>query len=787
MTLCILAAQPVFATAQQKDYLVVSGRTCDDKGTKIDYATIILTPEQDSTRTYGVVSDSDGQFALSVPRGAYRLEATYIGYEKAVLDLNLQDNTELGNIEMKPSAIGIESVVVKGKFITYEADRYVVNVADSPLAIGKTADEVLKLAPGVWIKDGISINGRSNTHVMINNRLLRETGEELVAYLNTIKAEDIQRIEVVPNAGTEYDADSAGGIIKITLRRQRDNGIDGSLSARYSYLTDYDKYTFAPTVNLKYRYNNLSLYTRFTYQKSDNLLTNEDRTTFTGSDNRIVSNAVMDEKRTMGSGLIGIIYDIGRRQSFGIEAELGRFDAENPTLSHLTLTGNGTRTDVFSRYSNRGRNDRIGMASNYVLNLDTLGSTFKILLDYNKRIGRENQDNNSAYRGSEHYDSIYYSVIDNRNLSTSAAANFDIRMGKTLLKAGAKYTFNQMNNATLYEYMHDEVWYPIGPLSNLNLYDENISALYADFSNKFANGASLGFGLRAEYTYAIPSTRSTVIKERQEYWGFFPNFNLSFPLNEKKSQMLALNYNRKIRRPAFWQINPFRTPLSEYSFVVGNPLLRPTYLNSFSVQWIIAQKFSITAQTEITENAIQQIVSKEQNDVIIYRWENIKRNYSYLLAVNLPLNVTKWWLLNASAVGGRTEVALQDHKESQDIFQGNLGNTLTIRKKYYLDLQGFYQSSVLSGNFRVKPIWQANASLKRSFANNRFTASVFLNNIFNSMQTRIDVHDPAFERSVRIQQQNRIAGLSFRYNFKAGISVRTRNVESAAEEDKSRL
>lgn len=43
---------------------------------------------------------------------------------------------------------------------------------------------------------------------MINNRLLRETGEDLIFHLNQIPAEDILRIEIVPNSGVEYDADA---------------------------------------------------------------------------------------------------------------------------------------------------------------------------------------------------------------------------------------------------------------------------------------------------------------------------------------------------------------------------------------------------------------------------------------------------------------------------------------------------------------------------------------------------------------------------------------------------
>ena len=46
--------------------------------------------------------------------------------------------------------------------IRREADRFVVDIANSPIAMGKDGEELLKTAPGVWIQDDkISINGSS--------------------------------------------------------------------------------------------------------------------------------------------------------------------------------------------------------------------------------------------------------------------------------------------------------------------------------------------------------------------------------------------------------------------------------------------------------------------------------------------------------------------------------------------------------------------------------------------------------------------------------------------------
>lgn len=221
LTAVTLSAQPDAATC--------TGQTCTGQGSAIGFATVSFFSETDSSAVYGALADSTGRFSVRIPHGNYRMEIALLGYEKKQRGITIAHDTDLGRIVLDPSEISLQGVEVKAAPIVREADRFIVNVADMPQAIGRTAVEMLKLSPGVWIRDDIAIFGKKGAKVMINNRLLRETGEDLINYLNQIPAEDILRIEIVPNSGAEYDADMTAGIIKITLKRKRDNGIDGAV------------------------------------------------------------------------------------------------------------------------------------------------------------------------------------------------------------------------------------------------------------------------------------------------------------------------------------------------------------------------------------------------------------------------------------------------------------------------------------------------------------------------------------------------------------------------------
>lgn len=227
LTAVTLSAQPDAATC--------TGQTCTGQGSAIGFATVSFFSETDSSAVYGALADSTGRFSVRIPHGNYRMEIALLGYEKKQRGITIAHDTDLGRIVLDPSEISLQGVEVKAAPIVREADRFIVNVADMPQAIGRTAVEMLKLSPGVWIRDDIAIFGKKSAKVMINNRLLRETGEDLINYLNQIPAEDILRIEIVPNSGAEYDADMTAGIIKITLKRKRDNGIDGAVGIYYSH------------------------------------------------------------------------------------------------------------------------------------------------------------------------------------------------------------------------------------------------------------------------------------------------------------------------------------------------------------------------------------------------------------------------------------------------------------------------------------------------------------------------------------------------------------------------
>ena len=60
--------------------------------------------------TNGVVTDLDGNFSLTVSTNAV-LQLSYVGYKTE--DVKIGKNHNLGTIELKPEAVGLQDVTVK--------------------------------------------------------------------------------------------------------------------------------------------------------------------------------------------------------------------------------------------------------------------------------------------------------------------------------------------------------------------------------------------------------------------------------------------------------------------------------------------------------------------------------------------------------------------------------------------------------------------------------------------------------------------------------------------------
>ena len=118
----------------------------------------------------------------------------------------------------------VVTVTADKPIIEHKIDRDVYDVKQDPLAATGTASDVLNNVPAVTVdNDGtVSLRGNSGVQVYVNGKKSAQMqGDNRAFTLQSLAADDIDTIEVIPNPGAAFGSDTSGGIINIVMKRGR--------------------------------------------------------------------------------------------------------------------------------------------------------------------------------------------------------------------------------------------------------------------------------------------------------------------------------------------------------------------------------------------------------------------------------------------------------------------------------------------------------------------------------------------------------------------------------------
>ena len=590
----LLLAAPIPAAAQH----TLRGRVLEGES-PVGYATTVLL--RDGRQAAGTTTDDAGGFVLTADTGRYTLVLRHVAYRPFEQEVCVAAaDTDLGDLPLAP--LGISEVTVTAETVTRQADRFVVSIGNTPALAGQDGTELLARAPGVWLGDnGISINGAGGTKVYVDGRELKGSAEETTTYLRSLTAADIARIEVMPLAGTEFAADTRGGAILITLRRRRDGGMDGNL--QFSTVQSNRIAGYTPSGRIGIRTGRWTL----TASGSGSFTpVAESRFTETreqaGQPLPFAGRSDSKSRTNYGRGHFSAVFDPTPKHTAGFDIEYTERSTHMPTLSRTTLG----QTQSDSRYRQHMDGNTLTATANYIWKIDTLGSQFKLIADYT----RYTSDGDNSYHTTtcapgtlrdSLYESATGSVYD--ILTADAGLTRKLPHGLTL-RAGLRYTRNDMADKSRYAAQTQGTWLALPEYSYDQHYTEQIGAAYASLEYS-AGRWELSAGLRGEYTSVASQAFG------RSYFGLFPNVSVSRALNALRTWLLVAQWSRNIERPAFPALNPARIRISDYSWQSGNPSLRPTYIHRFSLTAVWKYRYTLTVGGNLHHDLIREIAHRD--------------------------------------------------------------------------------------------------------------------------------------------------------------------------------
>ena len=769
--------------SQTEQPQMLRGSVVDESGNYISYVTVVAM--QDGRQVTGASSNTQGVFSFSLADGTYTILVECVGYETFEREITMPEDADMGVITLKESSTEIEDVIVKAQMIRREADRFVVDVANAETAVGRNGLELLRQSPGVWVQeDNIAINGSSGTKLFVNNREIKLSGEALVNYVKNLRAEDISKIEVVPQTGADQDADATGGAIFITLRRRLDNGVMGSVSMQ----TNQGKYMeeYGPSASINAHVGKFDISASGWLSKDNVDVITREKSAYHATNALIEAASEMELAVLSGMANLSAVAEINPRHSIGLALEYQSSEQDNPTDSRTSYRMGDYERLSTSRYETFDKSNRYAAALNYIIKTDTLGSTLKFIADYNQSDPTSGNDSRtSIMQGGQTVDSLYnYRSNSKFRIATAQVARERRLSANWMLKYGAKYTYNEINSATTYRYLLGGDWVP-SIVDDYDIsYTENIGAAYAVATMNYGRWSAV-VGLRGEYTYA--NGRESDVE--QNYFSLFPNANFSYALDKTGKHSVVAQYSRTISRPSFWNLTPRRMQISDYTYQTGNPALRPQFVNQYSLTAVLGYKYSLTFVVQNIKDDIQQkVVSDALNpNMMNLTHENLPTTNQYAVVASLPITLAKWWDWNTNLTGGILEQRLDANapKTNKPFAQWYTAMTFKLPKKFFVDVDYSGMTGLEISNLKISANHSLNMNVKKLIKDS-WILQIGLQNLVRQRNNLIS-GDENFTREVDVfgQYQDFYVRFSVTWNFKSGKQFRTRSVEKG--DDASRM
>ncbi len=791
----LLAVSSLESQAQMR----IEGRVFDEQDAPVAFANIQLL-HADSSFVHGTVADEEGAYVFeSVKPGSYLLYVSLIGYRDHLsepLTLSGPDIRYLDPVTLQQEAIQMQEVSVEARRALYEqkGDRLVINVGTSLTLAGASALTVLERSPGIIVdklSNTISMLGKDGVRVMINGKLNYLSADGLVQFLAGMNADNIETIELITSPSAEFDAEGNAGYINIELKRNQDDGLNGSLSLSAGYGNGE---TANGSTEASYRRGKVNFFGNYSFflTGQNQLWTNFRR--ISGSEGLIETPTIIDRdpRRIVHNLHMALDYHLHDKTTVGAVAATFDNRWTMDALNTLSVNKNGTPITLV-----RSENDEINQWRHAMGNLNLrhkLTSDRTITVDVD-RLQYWNE-NPTDYLNTT-TDVLSGLVTEERMESgkstplhiTAAKADYDGKHGgKLRIGAGVKGAFARFTNEATFEGRIESDWVANTGLSSKSELREDLLAAYASADYTVSKKTSIKAGLRFEYTDAnLGSVQQQDIVNRQ-FGSFFPSASFSHKLTEKVQVGGA--YSRRITRPSFGNLAPFLYFMDPYTLLTGNVALQPAIINSVKADLTVKSTVISLAYgwEDSTIVGFQNHAIPGENVQLIYP-TNFRGAQSATALLAVPLKITGWWSTQNNVMGIWQELDTYRAGGIVSFTRSSVRiistQNFTLPRDFTLEVSGFYQSPMQFGDREAAALYTMNLAVQKSVsARGKLTLAV--DDVFDTMRmvwTTGGTGDPFYVKQ-KLDFADRTFRLSYTTRFGDGKAGRQR--ATAAQEESQR-
>lgn len=761
------------ATAQN----VVNGVIKDKTSKKVlQFATATLLLPNDSSVIKSVVTDRKGKFLIeNVQPGSYLLKSTFIGYEPVITSVEVTSNQQLnvGVIEIHFIPIRMKEVTVKSRnsLLNASIDRKIYNVDQDIMAQSGSASDILKNVPSIEvdIEGNISLRGSGNVLILINGRPSPLMGKSRAEVLQQLPANTIERIEVITNPSARFKPDGTAGIINIVLKKNTQNGLNGSITGNAGTRNRYNG-----NVNLNYKPGRFNLFGSFSMRKDKRLRTS----TIDRVELDPVKSFYYDETRfhahwLSNLGTLGADYTFNERNSIGIS---GNFLNMNPVRNDVSqkyyydqdklLTSNYDRL----RYNLESEKER---EASFYWQHNFRKEDHELHFEFNTSVDDEVDDN--------HYVNIYYfpskpksfdnTLIKQSDRQQNITVDYKLPLGDDAkLESGFEGNYSQIDLDFYGEFFDTARSIFLKDMTKTNrfLYKDYQHAVYTTYQKAY-DKFSYAVGIRLEQVFLKGNLVTLDSAFKNNYFNIYPTLHLAYKL--KKGE-LQLNYSRRVNRPDGDELNPFPTFSDPRNLSAGNPKLLPELIHSVELgyQWE-NKNFSFVPSLyyRYKKNGFTEVTYKINDSTFLTTNQNLSNDKSTGLELIFSAKNGKFFNANLSSNFFSNTIDATDlgysNKKSIISMSTNLNATFTFTKTTMFQVSSNIRSARLTPQGKSQGSFVLNSGLRQDLFNKKMSIVFTASDIFKTFRQRSELNTSFIKQSTISRRDAQIMYLGISYRF----------------------
>ena len=726
----------------------LKGKLVDAKTNQpIPMANLALADQKQPSLIRYAHSDTAGLFEFSaLANGKYWLSVSLLGYQKVQKEIELSADSprvlNLGNVLMAEDASLLKEVTIIGGTPNFSTQNGQLKVGVANNAFFKSSAnllDVFKKLPGLQVnQDGtMQMASRVTPTLFVDGKPVNMNNDEILTYLGSLSPDMVESIEMINQPSSKYDGEYQG-IIDVKLKRNQSLGLRGTYNGRlqrnnYSLLDN--------NLSLVYKTN------RFIYDLKLGHTTGSTFYKYHALQFLANTNAMITDTRTATGNQnyniqAKVAYELQKGQS--LEAFVRTYQIDREAISrNLLITQNANLSNTIGLVTSN--NNALPKQHNYAggLNYDAQfkNSELHVIASVAQVDNRQNEDIQNRNVFSNQLMNYWKTNSRNNILIRTAQTDYTQNTSIGKFEFGSKFAYTTTQNKLRYDTLGNDVFSMDPKRSNEFGYEEYIGAAYFSYLGQWEK-FNYSLSLRAEHTATEANSITTGLITNRKYLKWLPSASLTYAINT--SEQLTLSYSRRMTRPTFPMLNPFRFYYSPRHYWIGNPYLQPSTTNLLSLSYSRkALNVSLNAGRETNPMERYPEYNPETNELIFLGRNIPYRDFANLL-VSMPITVNKWWRMNNN-LGFYYNRELRPYfgrTYKIPIYNYTLnGSQVFSLKDWLFDVSYTYESRSGNGLYIMKPVFGVDFGLQRAWFKNKVNTKLTLYDAFDSIKRGLVFRD----------------------------------------------